>query len=87
MAVSVNVNVADPGLSPVTFPDASIDATAVALDVHVPPLAGRYCVWLPVQICDGPSNIADGLAMTETGVEGKEEQPVVEDVNTNVAEP
>ncbi len=83
--VSVQINVAEPTVRPVTIPELFITAI-VAFDVaHVPPVLGSNCVVVRIQIVSAPFVIlGEGL----TGMLSVSEiQPVDVSVNTNLAVP
>lgn len=54
---------------------------------HTPPEDGNNWVVPVIHIEDGPLMDAIGVALTVTGVDANELQPVVAFVNTNVVEP
>jgi hypothetical protein len=58
-----------------------------ALLIHVPPVVGDTVVVKSTHIVDGPVNATGELMLTVTGGVGNEAQPVVLDININVAVP
>jgi hypothetical protein len=63
VAVSVNVNVAEPTDTPVTRPALFTVATAELLLAHVPPVFGDNCVVKPAQIEFEPTILTVGLGV------------------------
>lgn len=87
MEVAVNINLAFPGVTPVTIPPLVIVATNGLVLVQVPPAVGVNVVIDPTQIGLFPVITATGLAFTTTGAVGSETQPVEDWVYTKVALP
>ena len=82
--VCVNVNVTEPGATPVTTPPFVTVAKLLLLLTHVPPVVGDKVIVDPTQTDDAPLTI--GKAFTVTGFVVAL-QPVEVWVNVNVTEP
>ena len=85
--VAVKIKVAVPALTAVTTPPLVTVATPVLLLAHVPPVVGDKVVEVPIQIKLAPVILTVGLFVTVIGAVGSDVQPVVDEVNVNVAVP
>lgn len=85
--LSVNVNVAVPGLRPVTIPVLVTEAIEGLLLVHVPPDVGLNVVVAPTQIVVFPETFIVGLGKIVIAEDVSDLHPVDELVNINLAVP
>lgn len=74
------MKVTGPAVRPVTIPPFVILATALLLDIQVPPLVGNKEVVFPMQISLGPVSMASGLSAIFISCEESDRHPVKDSV-------
>ena len=84
---SVKKKLAVPCATPVTIPELLTVAMDELLLDHVPPEVGERVVVVPTQILVGPVIFTTGRAVTVSGAEARETQPVDVLVNVKVTVP